>query len=58
VAKTNRRPSDKLERKQRLAQRPVRQEDEFNDQDWLRALDESDEEVADEITSPITNAAY
>lgn len=44
MAKTNRIPVDKFERKARLAQRPRRQEDDLNDQDWLRMLDEQDSE--------------
>ena len=56
MAKTNRRPSDKFERKARLAQRPQR-EDDFNDHDWLRAMDAAqdvdltEEEVEDTLNS-------
>lgn len=49
MAKTNRRPSDKFERKQKLAQRPQREVAGFNDQDWLRAID--DEEENDDVAA-------
>jgi hypothetical protein len=63
VAKTNRKPSDKFERKARLAQRPQRED---NDRNWiLNALNASDEDFeaefaadADEMSSPMTSAAY
>lgn len=49
MAKTNRRPSDKFERKQRLAQRPQRQfNDDFDDTQWLRSVDvNTDDELED-----------
>lgn len=48
MAKTNRRPSDKLERKQRLDQR-THHEDAFNERDWLRGLDDQDQDDQSEI---------
>lgn len=38
MAKTTRRPSDSFERKQRLAQRPQRGQDQFNKRNWLADL--------------------
>lgn len=63
MAKTNHRPIDKIERKQRLAQRLHRQEDDFDlRMGWnnhLDIFDEDDEDdVADEISSSRTNRAY
>ena len=60
MAKTRMRSKDiSFDRKARLAQRPERNEDDFNARlDWLNRMEVEDDEIADEISSPITNAAY
>ncbi len=63
MAKSTRRPVDKIERKQRLAQRPHRHEDDIDPRmGWSNRfvpeeIDE-DDDIADEISSLRTNRAY